>query len=64
MVPSVTSNEETWKLPVFSPSSPSQVPLKVNLVHLAIWPSTLYSEHSTLRLGDPWKPWIPGLEGL
>ena len=64
MVSSVTSNGETRKLPISPSSSPSQVPVKVNLIHLAIWSSTLCSEHSTLRLGDQRKPWVPGQEGL
>lgn len=43
---SVTSNGETWKRPISPFSSPSQVPLRVNLIHLALWSGTLCSEHS------------------
>lgn len=41
-----------------------QTPLKVSLIHLVIWSSTLHSGNSTLRLEDQWKPWVSAMRDL
>lgn len=43
----------------FPLSSPSQTLLKVSLIHVVIWVSTVCSEYSTLRPEAQRKPRVP-----